>query len=323
MQKYFYIIALILIFPMTAGAQEFNSDELKRLERKEKKVVYVSQKSISAIQKVNAMGKERVQEALDIILALREKNLDKNDQVLTATLIGNYHLQIGNNDAALEEFLFLLNHERVTKSMELGAVISLSIIYYNKKEYLNSIRYANLWSIYNVTKMHQTSYMLAANYLAIGDYENSFKTYVAAKEIHDKFLEDGPDFSEPIGITGYDEMVKRLDAQFGSLSSSQVSENNITIDIPPPGDAYWLIKFNPKFPSAALRRGRTGQATMKFDIDSKGKLHNVEIIDTSNSIFKRSAKSHSRKMVYIRYAQSSEEFIAQDVVYTLEFIYEG
>ncbi len=323
MLKYMPILVLVMVWPLMASTQEFNSDELKRLESKEKEVIVVSQKSINVIQKVNKLDPDQAAEGLAIMLEHGKNNLDKNDQVLVAMLTGGFHLRLGNQNEALEQFKFLLAHERVTKDIEISALISTAIAYHNKKEYLNAIRYINHWLVYNAAQPHHVGFMLANSYLEIGDTENAYRSYLKAKDTYDKYLSGGPDFEENVEILDFYNIIEKLNDKFEGLEPQDVPKSNITIDIPPPGDAFWAIEFNPKYPTAALRRTRTGHAIMKFDLKGNGKIENVEILETSNSLFKRAANSHARKMIFLRYAPTDEEVIARDVIYKLNFVYQG
>ncbi len=219
----------------------------------------------------------------------------------------------------IEKIILIKN---IPSTIELSAVISLASLYYKNKDYLNAIKYINRWHIYEKNMRHQLYYVLADSYLKVGDRINAYKAFTIAETEFQKYLNKGPDMSDNLGFLDYNDIVQNLKSIFANGNEDIINISQSPIDIPKPSNEFWLLIEQPKFPKAALRKSRAGYVIIKFDISINGRVVNFTIEENSRSIFNKPAKRFIERMKYIQYAQTNEEYIAKDVTYKINFIYE-
>lgn len=319
-----YIIIFFSVFlshTLFTSAQEFDEKESDRLTKFQGKPIIVSQRVLSAVQKAQKLTLDQAEQALQLFVdAGNKRNNSNTDSIVIDSMIAKYHVDLKQDEEAIIALERLLSKDQKPRNMEIGAYNSLAVLYHNTGDYLNSIKNLHRWQIYTPADFHQLHYMLSDNYQNLGDLENAYKAYLKATKTYQLYLEDGPDLGEDLKIRNYEKMVSNLKTVFSNgIPESYPSASKI--DVPAPEDEFWMIKFNPKFPTAALRKGRTGSAKVKYDIKSNGRVDNFEVLEVSNSLFKRAARSHARRMIYVRYENSDKEYIARDVIYDLNFIF--
>lgn len=316
------IFLIIFIIPIAVSAQVYDAKESSRLKKFQGKPILVGGKLLRAVQSTSKNTIEQADQSLEVFLELsKNKNLSNTDQIVIKNMIAKYYSDLGDEENTIKFLEELLSYSKKPRAMELGAYLSLAVHYHNVGEYLLSIKNLNRWLIYSPVALHQLQYMLADNYLKLGDIRTAYDTYLSAKKTHENYLVGGPDFGEDMNIANYSKMIENLEGEFTQVPSFENIDDFDPEQIPQPGSDFWEIKFDPKFPTAALRKGRTGSAKIKFDIKGNGKLDNIEVLEASRSLFKKPALSHTRRMIFIRYKNTNDEFIARNVIYDLDFVF--
>lgn len=275
------------------------------------------------LDEINDASSNRVSIPASALLDLRIYGMDEKVAVPFYAALERFNYIYSNKSDTINAIEKILDIERIPTTFKLAAIVSLAVITHNNSDYLKSIKYINWFHSYTSARRHQFYYMLADNYLNLGDKRNALISYNKAKVIKQKYLEGGVDMRDELGIENYNNIVSDLNAELGNLKVTDI-QKNLTVDltIPPITDEFWIAKLSPKFPKAAIGKGPTGYVTFNFDLDHLGNPQNVSITDQSNSLFKKPAMTFIKDMKYIQYeAPSNEENIATDVTYRLDFQY--
>ncbi|MCC3861072.1 energy transducer TonB [Pseudemcibacter aquimaris] len=215
----------------------------------------------------------------------------------------------------------LLNEDK----FNLTLIASMAVIAHNADDYVKSIRYVNHYTIYKKQNLHQLHYLLADNYLKIGDYKNAYHSFHKAEQLYQEYINSGPDLKDALGIKNYFEKVNALKNEFENSTGPDFKPCSITVEVPEPGDVFWAYAPPVKFPRAALRKGRNGYAIINFDLTAAGNPINPQIIETSRSIFNKPTNKFIETFKYIPYSLFAipEEIVATNVNYRLEYKFEN
>jgi tetratricopeptide (TPR) repeat protein len=312
----FYFITFILAHgPYSASAQSSLNETESQINISADEILK-STSMVKIFQKIYDKDAPQIQVPISAIIDLRTPSIDPKLLGPIYSAMESFNAIFANPETAIFAIeTTLYSYERKFLAASVSSVLSLAVIHHNQGNYLNSIKYNNWYS----GNHHQLFYMLADNYVQIGDYKNAYRSYVRAKELYEDYLLFGPDINDEMGIQNYKYLVSNLNKLFDRIGENELPSNNINIVIPDPTDEFWLVTSKPSFPRAALRKGRTGYAIMKYDVNGKGVPINIEVIERSNSLFIKPANSFMSRMVYIQYSQNDEEIIAKGITYRIDF----
>jgi len=272
------------------------------------------------LDEINIQGKHHISVPSSAYLDLRTYGFDEKVTVPFYAALERFNYIFSDKNKAIEAIEKFLEIKRQPTTYKLASVITLAIITHNNGDYLKSIKYTNWWRSYTGARSHQLYYMMADNYLKLGDVKNAVVSFKTAQELQENYLQNGPDMRDHFGIEEYEEKVSMLNEELVNIDETSITIENTTEIVPEVSDIFWVAKLTPKFPRAALSKGRTGFVTLNFDLDYLGNPINITVSDRSNSLFIKPAMTFSEDLKYIKYAPPlNQENIATDVTYTVEF----
>ena len=88
-------------------------------------------------------------------------------------------------------------------------------------------------------------------------------------------------------------------------------------------DSFALMKIAPVFPRLAIMDGRDGWVLLKFDVNTKGKVENIQVVDRSEAVFVKPAKRAAKRFLYLPATKDGKAVIDKGVMNKITFQVQG
>lgn len=76
------------------------------------------------------------------------------------------------------------------------------------------------------------------------------------------------------------------------------AQGGFTVGAPSDGALVNMIRVNPVYPARALAMGLEGHVVVRFDVDTRGLVMNVTVIESSHSVFEKEAVRAAERFRY-------------------------
>ena len=184
--------------------------------------------------------------------------------------------QRGDDEAASRIYQEAVELPSVGAALRLELVRMSATLQHGKGQYADVLRLLNTnfscstWTADALTLRAMAYEGLFASRLALESFEGAMNLY----QLQGRPL--------PAGLEGH----------YQALAARHDPTREEAADVVP------LVRVNPDYPQAALRRGREGWVQMEFDITDMGTVANARVVDSSDAMFDEAALASLRRWRY-------------------------
>lgn len=292
------LIALVSLVFALGGTQAFASGECPIDTRQSKVIGPAVDKSIT--KALNAVNESRVADAIEIMQQIETKH--QHEQAQIALNLALMYLRLDREVEAREQLAQAVKLDSLSGKRHAFALKQYAALLAKDDQHLKAITQYKKW-IGFTCKDNSVSIIskIAQSYARM----NKWKTALSYAQ---KGLDVDPLNTELLRLEfNAERFIKAAPSKMNELDKD---EDDIAV----------LIRIAPKYPSAASRKGINGWVIMSYNVNTVGRVENINVIKQDPSgLFKDSAVEALKKWLYKPKFVYGEAVVTEGLTIQLDF----